>query len=99
MTDNDHPNTELQALHSQIDALCDVLLEQSQRVASVQRKVDLLRRLPEDVADRIDPGLLETLLEAAGAEAAQEAAQRFPELLRQVERQAARRAKRRRTAD
>jgi len=79
------PTEQLRALHEQLEQLKASLSKDRQDVARLRRKVDLLRRLPADLPERIDPQLLEQMLEAEAARAAAQEARDFPAYVRQLE--------------
>jgi hypothetical protein len=71
--------------HAEIYRLVGLLHRQQQDLARNKRMVELLQRVPPDLAERVDPALIEAMARREGEKAAREEAARqqrdLPQLL------------------
>ena len=78
--------------HAEIYRLVGLLHRQQQELARNKRMVELLQRVPPDLADRVDPVLIEAMARREGEQAAREEAARqqrdLPQLLEEMMRRA-----------
>jgi hypothetical protein len=78
--------------HAEIDRLVELLHRQQQELARNKRVVELLRRVPADLAQRVGPALIEAMARREGDKAAHEEAARqqreLPQLLAEMMRRA-----------
>jgi hypothetical protein len=78
--------------HAEIYRLVGLLHRQQQELARKKRMTELLQRLPPDLADRVDPVLIEAMVRREGEQAAREEAARqereLPQLLNEMMRRA-----------
>lgn len=82
----------LKEAHEEIYRLVGLLHRQQQDLARNERMVELLKRLPPDFAERVDPALIQAMVRNAGEKAAREEAARqqreLPQLLNEMMRRA-----------
>ena len=78
--------------HAEIYRLVGLLHRQQQDLARNKRMVELLKRVPPDLAERVDPALIEAMAHREGEKAAREEAARqereLPQLLEEMMRRA-----------
>ena len=78
--------------HAEIYRLVGLLHRQQQELARNKRMVELLQRVPPDLAERVDPVLIEAMARREGEQAAREEAARqqrdLPQLLEEMMRRA-----------
>ena len=78
--------------HAEIYRLVGLLHRQQQELARNKRMVELLQRVPPDLAERVDPLLIEAMARREGEQAAREEAARqqrdLPQLLEEMMRRA-----------
>jgi Lon protease-like protein len=78
--------------HAEIDRLVALLHRQQREIARNKRMVELLRRVPADLAERVGPELILAMAEREGQKAAQEEAARqrreLPQLMAEMMRRA-----------
>ena len=78
--------------HAEIYRLVGLLHRQQQNLVRNKRMVELLQRVPPDVAERVGPALIEAMAHREGEKAAREEAARqkrdLPQLLNEMMRRA-----------
>ena len=82
----------LKESHAEIYRLVGLLHRQQQDLVRNKRMVELLKRVPSDLAERVDPALIEAMARREGEKAAREEGARqereLPQLLEEMMRRA-----------